>query len=81
MFFVVFLFLLLLVLLYLFNFSFLLEGGFPRILGRLSILEVVDLVLFLTWGSSDVLLVFGTLFLSGLVVLGVSFLVFCSIYY
>ena len=37
---------------YLFNFFFLLKGGFPRILDRFSISEVVDLVMFLTLGSN-----------------------------
>ena len=35
---------------------FFLKKVFPRILGRLSILKVVDIVLFLTWGKSDVIL-------------------------
>ena len=63
------------------NSPFFLKEVFPWILSRLSILEVINLVLFLTWGSSDVLFLFGFLFLSSLEVLCVSFLVSCSIYY
>ena len=60
----------------LFSYSSFLKELCPRIL---EYLEVVDLVLFLTWGSNDVLLLFASLFLSSLEILGFSILEFSSI--
>ena len=51
-----------------------------RILSSLSIAEVVDLILSLTWGRSNVFLL-APIFLWGLKVLDVTFLLFYSIYY